>query len=144
MKAIAKGLAVFVNLCTYGVGIAVLLIKLLKQNFIAVFIISGLNYNESLFFNMILFSVGTALLGIVLTMLAGEYEPKKVTVEFPVIWALLPAAVGLFFVYFGIKGDAARETVIMIIGAVVYIAASLVNIYCGTKIFTLFPKNNKE
>lgn len=143
MKGIAKGLAVFINLCTYGVGIAVLLIKLLKQNYIAVFVIDGLNYNESLFFNMILFSVGAALLGLVLTMLAGEYSDKKVTVEYPVIWALVPIIIGLFFIYFGFTGDALREKLIMLAGAVVYVAASLVNIYSGTRIFTLFP-NDKE
>ena len=42
MKYAAKALAVFTNLCSWGVGIAVLLIKLLEKNFIAVFIISGL------------------------------------------------------------------------------------------------------
>ena len=140
MKGIAKGLAVFINLCTYGVGIAVLLIKLLKQNFIAVFILSGLNYNESLFFNMILFSLGSALLGIVLNMLAGEYTNKKVTVEYPIIWALVPVVIGVFFVYFGFTGDATREKLIMLAGAVIYILSALINIYTGTRIFTLFPK----
>ena len=39
MRALAKGLAVFINLCTYGAGIAVLLIKLLKLNYVAVFLL---------------------------------------------------------------------------------------------------------
>lgn len=144
MKNIAKALAVFTNLCTYGVGIAVLLIKLLKQNFIAVFIISGLNYNESLFFNMALFCIGAALLGVVLVMLVGEYEKKEVTVEFPIIWAFIPAAISLYFVYVGVTGAATREKLIVIAAVLVYILANMVNIYTGTKIFTLFPKNKNS
>lgn len=144
MKYAAKALAVFTNLCSWGVGIAVLLIKLLEKNFIAVFIISGLNYNESLFFNMSLFCIGTALLGIVLTMLAGEYEKKPVTVEFPIIWAFIPAAISLYFTYIGVNGATPREKAIVIASALIYILTNMVNIYTGTKIFTMFPKDKKE
>lgn len=144
MKNFAKAMAVFINLCTYGVGLAVLLIKLLHKDFIAVFIISGFNYNESLFFNMALFSLGTALLGIVLTMLIGEYTSEEVTVLYPIVWAIVPAIITCFFVYFGVTGAGAREIAIMIASAVVYLAASLVNIYTGTKIFTLFPNKKKK
>ena len=138
MKTLAKSLGVFINLCTFGVGIAVLLIKLLKQNFIAVFIISGLNYNESLFFNMSLFCIGSALLGLVLSMLVGEYNKDKVTVEYPIIWAIVPAVITAFFLYFGFTGAAPREKIFVIASAVIYLVASIVNIYTGTKMFTLY------
>lgn len=144
MKHFAKAMAVFINLCTYGVGAAVVLIKLLHKDYIAVFIISGFNYNESLFFNMALFSLGTALLGIVLTMLIGEYNHEEVTVLYPIVWAILPAIITCFFIYFGVTGNAVREIAIMIASAVVYLASSLVNIYTGTKIFTLYPNKNKK
>lgn len=143
MKNAAKALAVFVNLCSWGAGIAVTLIKLLEKNFIAVFIVKGLNYNESLFFNMSLFCIGSALLGIVLTMLADEYEKKQVTVEFPVIWAFVPAAISLYFAYVGVTGAATREKAIVLASALIYIISNMVNIYTGTKIFTLFPKDKK-
>ncbi len=140
MSKAAKVIGVFTNLCTYGAGIAVLLIKLLKKDFIAVFILSGLNYNESLFFNLLLFCGGAALVSVVLTMLMNEYKPELVTVEFPVIWALLPAALGIVFLYFGFTGETPREKLIVIAAAAVYLVASFVNIYCGAKMFALFPK----
>ena len=144
MKNAAKGLAVFANLCTYGVGIAVLLIKLLKKDFVAPFIVSGFNYNESLFFNMALFCLGAALLGVVLTMLVSEYKSDTVTVEYPIVWAIVPVAISLFYIYFGITGNAPREIAIIIVSTVIYLAASLVNIYTGTKVFTLFANNKSD
>ena len=140
MKTLAKGLGVFINLCTYGAGLATLLIKLLKWNYVAVFIISGLNYNESLFFNLALFSAGSALLGVVLTMLVGEYNKDKVTVAYPIIWAIAPLIISGFFVYFAFTGDAAREIIIMLAGALIYAASALVNIYTGTKMFTVYKE----
>ena len=144
MRVFAKIIAVFANLCTYGVGAAVLFIKLLKKDFIAVFIISGFNYNESLFFNMALFSLGTALLGIVMTMLADEYKTQSADVVYPIIFAILPAVVSAFFIYFGVTGDAAREVIVMLASTAVYLAASLVNVYTGTKIFTVFSSDKKK
>ncbi|MBQ9517270.1 MAG: hypothetical protein IJR60_04265 [Eubacterium sp.] len=144
MGKFAKALATFINLCTYGVGIAVVLIKLLHKDFIAVFIISGFNYNESLFFNMALFCLGTMLLGVVLTMLVGEYNRDEVTVMYPIVWAIIPAVITCFFIYFGVTGAAAREIAIMLASAAVYLASSLVNIYTGTKVFTLYPNKNKK
>ena len=142
MKNFAKAIGVFINLCTYGAGIAVLLIKLLKKEFYAVFVISGFSYDESLFFNLALFTLGSALLGVVLTMFIAEYVPEKVTVEYPIIWAILPAAISLYFTYAGITGGTVREKAIVIITALIYVCASAVNIYSGAKMFTLFPNKS--
>ncbi len=144
MDKFAKVLATFINLCTYGVGLAVVLIKMLHKDYIAVFIINGFNYNESLFFNMALFSLGTLLLGIVLTMLVGEYKREEITVLYPIVWSIFPAVITCFFIYFGVTGAAAREIAVMLVSAAVYLAASLVNIYTGTKIFTLYSNKNNN
>jgi len=143
MNDLAKGLAVFINLCTYGVGIAVAAIKLFKLNYVAVFIVPNFNYNESLFFNMSLFCMASALLGVVLVMLLGDYNRSGVTVEFPIIWAIIPAAIGVLFLYFGITGAAAREIAIMIVSALIYMCSAAVNIYTGTKVFTMFKKQSQ-
>ena len=93
---------------------------------------------------MSLFCVASALLGVVLVMLLGDYNRSGVTVEFPIIWAIIPAAIGVLFLYFGITGAAAREIAIMIVSALIYMCSAAVNIYTGTKVFTMFKKNNKE
>ena len=54
MKQLSKALAVFINLCNYGVGIAVAMILIFKSDFTSIFYVNGMTTNESLFFNMLL------------------------------------------------------------------------------------------
>jgi len=143
MKMAAKTLAVFINLCAWGAGIAVLLIRLLEKNFISVFLVGGFSYSESLFFNLFLFSAGLALLGVVLCMLVDEYHKEKIVVEYPLLYAIPPALIGLVFLYFGFTGETVREKCIVIACALLYILCSAVTVYTGAKVFQTYPKDKK-
>lgn len=141
MKTFAKILSVFTNLCSYGVGIAVVLILILKKDFISIFYINGMTSNESLYFNMILFDAVLALTGIVICMLAKEYGAENITVEFPTVFTILPIILGGISIYYGFAGETAREKAVVIICALLYILLSAVILYTGSKIFQLYPKN---
>ncbi|MFR5876793.1 MAG: hypothetical protein ACLUFN_09920 [Eubacterium sp.] len=141
MKTFAKILSVFTNLCSYGVGIAVVLILILKKDFISIFYINGMTSNESLYFNMILFEAVLALTGIVICMLAKEYGAENITVEFPTVFTILPIILGGISIYYGFAGETAREKAVVIICALLYILLSAVILYTGSKIFQLYPKN---
>lgn len=144
MKILGKILSVFTNLCNYGVGIAVALILILKKDFISIFYINGMTSNESLYFNMILFTAGLALIGIVVSMLSNEYNPSTKAIEFPTIYVIVPAIISLISIYYGISGVTIREKIVVIVCAVVYFLLSAVTIYSGSKIFQLYPNNKKE
>ena len=81
MKQLSKALAVFINLCNYGAGIAVALILILRADFTSIFYINSMTTNESLFFNMILFEAGLAMLGVVLVLLTREYKKLNLVIK---------------------------------------------------------------
>lgn len=143
MKTIAKILSVFTNLCSYGVGIAVVLILVLKKDFISIFYINTMTSNESLYFNMILFEAGLALAGTVICMLAKEYGAEDITVEFPTVFAIVPIIVGGISIYYGFAGTTVREKAVVIICALLYILLSVIILYTGSKVFQLYPKKKK-
>lgn len=140
MKTAAKILSVFTNLCSYGAGIAVTLIMVLKKDFISIFFINGMTSNESLYFNLILFEAGLALAGVVICMLAKEYGAKDITVEFPTVFEIIPIIIGGIGIYYGFSGTTAREKAAVIICALLYIILSAVILYTGSKVFQLYPK----
>ena len=143
MKAFSKILSVFISLADYGVGIAVALILILKQNFIAVFVIDNMSYNEILFFNMLIFTAILAAIGIVLNLLINEYQKSGKTFEFPIIYEIVPVIIAAVSIYFAFQGETAREKILVILFAVLYALLSAVIIYCSSRIFQLIPKEKK-
>lgn len=143
MKGLSKALLVFTNLADYAVGITAVIILLLKKDFISIFYINGMSTNQSLFFNLILFQAGLALVSVVICLLANEYARKDIVVEFPVIYLILPIIMGLIGGYYGISGENSGEKAFVIIASVIYIALSAVVIYCGSRVFQQNPKENK-
>ena len=144
MDKLYKGLAVFINLCNYGVGLAVALILVLKADFISVFYINGLTTNECLFFNMVLFEAGLALMGLVLILLTKEYRKLTMTVEFPVVFEAVPVIISIISIIYAVQADTAREKIFVSAAAIIYALLSLVVIYCGATVFQIFPKENKK
>lgn len=144
MKTIAKVLSVFTNLCSYGAGIAVVLILILKKDFISIFYINGMTSNESLYFNMILFEAGLALTGIIICLLAKEYGAEDITVEFPTIFEIVPIISGGISIYYGFSGVTVREKAVVIVCALLYIVLSVIILYTGSRIFQLYPKKKNQ
>ncbi len=144
MRKLTKILAVFINLANYGVGIAVAIIMLFGADFISVFYLNGMTTNESLFFNMTLFQLGLALVGLVLCLLTGDSKPQELVVEFPLVYGIVPLILGGVSIVYAFFGTGARETVIQIICAVLYIVLSAFIIYSGARVFQIFPKENSK
>ncbi|MCR5208195.1 MAG: hypothetical protein K6C14_06965 [Eubacterium sp.] len=144
MRQLAKALAVFINLANYGVGIAVALILLLKADFTSVFYLQGLTTNESLFFNMLLFIAGLALLGLVLILLTKEYKKLSLIIEFPIVFEALPLIVSVISIIYGFRADTQREKIFVIAAAVIYALLSLVIIYAGATVYQIFPKDEEK
>ncbi len=140
MRQISKALAFFINLANYGVGIAVALILVLQADFVSIFYLDGLTTNESLFFNMILFEAGLALVGLVLILLTREYRKLTLVVEFPIVFEAAPVIISIISIIYGLQADTAREKIFVTVAAVLYALLSLVVIYSGSLIYQIFPK----
>ncbi|MBQ3904709.1 MAG: hypothetical protein II744_07005 [Eubacterium sp.] len=143
MKQLSKALAVFINLCNYGVGIAVAMILIFKSDFTSIFYVNGMTTNESLFFNMLLFEAGLAALGVVIVLMTREYKKLTLVIEYPIIFEVLPVAVSVVSIVYGLRADTSREKIFVIAAAVAYALLSLVVIYAGTTVFQIFPKEDK-
>ncbi|MBQ7739737.1 MAG: hypothetical protein IJT65_00690 [Eubacterium sp.] len=143
MKQFSKALAVFINLANYAVGIAVTVILLFKLDYLSVFFINGMTSNEGLFFNMAIFIIALALIGIVLNMLVDEYDKKDMTFQFPLVFEILPIIISVINIIYAFKGETTREKLIVIAVSLLYSALSLVTIYCGSRVFQIYPKENK-
>lgn len=144
MKQFSKGLAFFINLANYGVGIAVTVILLFKLDFISIFYLYGMTSNESLFFNMAIFICVLLMIGIVLNLLINEFEKTDKTFEFPIVFEIIPAAISIINIIFAFKSSTAREKIIVIAVSVLYAVFSAGIIYSGTRIFQIFPKESKK
>ena len=140
MRQISKALAFVINLANYGVGIAVALILVLQADFVSIFYLDGLTTNESLFFNMILFEAGLALVGLVLILLTREYRKLTLVVEFPIVFEAAPVIISIISIIYGLQADTAREKIFVTVAAVLYALLSLVVIYSGSLIYQIFPK----
>lgn len=140
MKVLAKALSVFINLANYGVGIAVALILVFKWDYVSIFYINGMTSNECLFFNMIMFQVGLALIGFVVCLLVNEYNPQKINVQVPTLFILLPALIGVVSIFYGFASDTVAEKLIITGFALIYVGLSFVIITAGSRIFQLYPK----
>lgn len=143
MKQISKALAVFINLANYATGIAVALILVLKSDFTSVLYLNGMTTYESLFFNMLMFAAGLALMGIVIVLLTKEYRKPGLIIEFPVVFEVLPVIVTVISTVYAIKADTTREKVFVIGAAVIYALLSLVVIYSGAAVFQTFPEEKE-
>lgn len=143
MKQLSKALAVFINLCNYGVGIWVALTLILRRDFTSIFYIKGMSTNESLFFNMLLFDAGLAALGVVIVLMTREYKKLNLVIEYPIVFEALPVVVSVISIMYAVKADTAREKIFVIAAAVIYALLSLVIIYAGTTVFQIFPKEEK-
>lgn len=143
MKQLSKALAVFINLCNYGVGIAVAMILIFKSDFTSIFYVNGMTTNESLFFNMLLFEAGLAALGVVIVLMTREYKKLTLVIEYPIIFEVLPVIVSVVSIVYGLRADTSREKIFVIAAAVAYALLSLVVIYAGTTVFQIFPKEDK-
>ena len=143
MKQLSKALAVFINLCNYGVGIWVALTLILRRDFTSIFYIDSMTTNESLFFNMILFDAGLAALGVVIILMTREYKKLSLVIEYPIIFEVLPVVVSVISVLYALKADTSREKIFVIAAAVLYALFSLVVIYAGAAVFQIFPKEDK-
>lgn len=142
MKILAKALSVFINLANYGAGIAVALILVLKWDYVSIFYINGMTSNECLFFNLIMFQLGLALVGLIICLLSNEYNPKKINVQFPTVFILLPLLIGAVSIFYGLAGDTAAEKVIVSACAIIYAVLSFAIITAGSRIFQLYPKES--
>lgn len=140
MDKIAKILSTFVNLANYAVGIAVAVILIFKKDTIAIFYLKGMSTNESLFFNLVLFQIGLVLVGVVLCLLINEYSSKNIVVEFPTLYMAVPIIISIISIYYGVAGETVREKLFVVIGAIIYSVLSAVIVYCGSRVFQLFPK----
>ena len=140
MRKLSKILAVFINLANYGVGIAVTIIMLFGLDFISVFYVNGMTTNESLFFNMTLFQVGLALVGLVLCLLTNDSKDKELVIEFPLVYGIIPVIVGGISIIYAFFGAGGREIAVQIVCALLYIALSAFIIYSGARVFQIFPK----
>ena len=141
MKILAKALSVFINLANYGVGIAVTLILVFKWDYVSIFYINGMTSNECLFFNMVLFQAGLALMGLIVCLLSNEYNPQKIQTQFPTLFILLPILIGAVCIFYGLAGDTVMEKAIVSACAVIYIVLSFAIITAGSKILQLYPKS---
>ena len=101
MKEISKLLMIGINLSNQAVGIAVAIILLLKRDFVSVFYITGMSSNESLFFNLILFQIGLALVGVVVCMMNNSTEANSKTIEFPIFYEIIPIVISVICIYYG-------------------------------------------
>ncbi len=143
MKAFAKALSVFINLASYAAGIAVALILVFKWDFISIFYINGMTSNESLLFNLVIFETVLALTGIVLCLLINEYKKSDKTVEFPLIYEIIPVIAAAISIFYCLSGETVSEKIICILFAVIYAILSAAVIYCGARVFQLYPKDKK-
>lgn len=140
MKELSKILGVLINVANYGVGLAVAVILIFKKDFVSVFYVNGMSSNESLFFNMILFQAGLALLGLLLIFMTSDVKKKDFTVEFPVFYEIIPVIISGISIFYAFSGETAREKMIVIGSAVLYSALSVIIIYSGARIFQLYNK----
>lgn len=140
MKGLAKAVSAFVNLANYGVGIAVAVILVFKLDTISIFYVNSMTSNESLFFNMIMFQIGLALAGVILCLLVNEYVKSDITVEFPVIYAVLPIIISAVSIFYGISGETVREKILVCACAIVYAVLSVIIVYCGSRVFQVLKK----
>ncbi len=140
MKEISKILGVVINAANYGVGLAVAIILLFKKDFVSVFYIMGMTSNESLFFNMIMFQIGLVLLGIVIVMMTSDQKKKDAVIEFPVFYEIVPIVISGISIYYAFTGETAREKIVVIACAILYSVLSAIVIYCGSRLFQIFPK----
>ncbi len=143
MRQLSKTLAVFINVCNYGVGLYVALILIFKRDFTSIFYVNGMSTNESLFFNMLLFEAGLAALGIVLVLMTREYKKLNLVIEYPIIFEVFPVIVSIVSVIYALKADTSREKILVIAAAVAYALLSLIVIYAGAAVFQIFPKEEK-
>lgn len=135
MKTVFKIISVTANLADYAAGIAAVAILLLKKDFISIFFIPGMTSMESLFFNLIMFEIGLALLMKVSSLLIGEYAKKGIEIEFPTIYGIIPLITGAISIYLAFTGDTLREKILVIVSAILYVLLSATVIYNGAKIF---------
>ena len=142
MERLTKILSVFTNLANYIVGIIVAMILVFKADFISVFFIMGMTTNESLFFNLTMFQLGLALMSILLVIMASENVMERNTVEFPLVFMIVPVIVTGIGVFFGINGEIQREKIVVCASSVLYLILSGVIIYCGTRIFQQYSSKN--
>ena len=135
MKTAFKIISVFANLLSLAAGAWVTITMLLDLDFYSIFYIEGMSSAESLYFNLIMFIIGIALLMFILPMFSDE-KPKEV--EFPTIYGIIPLIIGLISVYFAFNSSTStiREKIIIIASAVLYVLLSEVIIYNSAKIFS--------
>lgn len=138
MKIAAKVLSVFINLANYGVGIAVALILVFKWDYVSVFYFGSMTSNESLFFNMIMFQLALALVGLVTCLLVNEYNRESIDVQFPTVFIILPVLISIISIYYGLAGDTLTEKLVVTCCAVLYTALSFGIITAGSRIFQLY------
>ena len=144
MEQLTKILSLFTNLANYAVGIIVAIILVFKQDFISVFFIMGMTTNESLFFNLTAFQIGLALISILLCIMVKDRKKPGTVIEFPLFFMFVPAVVSVIGVIFGIKGETPREMLVVIASSLLYLLLSGIIIYCGTKVFQIFPNKNEK
>ncbi len=140
MKGLAKGVSAFINLANYGVGIAVAVILIFKLDTVSIFYVKSMTSNESLFFNMIMFQIGLALAGVIMCLLINEYVKSDITVEFPVIYAVIPIIISVVSIFYGIAGETVREKILVCACAIAYAVLSVIIVYCGSRTFQMLKK----
>lgn len=144
MKTAAKVISFIISLCDYGVGIAVSIILIAKLDFISIFYLNGMSSNVSLFFNLLMFQVGLALAGVVVCLLANEYEPSDIVVEFPTVYMILPLIVTIICAVYGFGGETMFDKLFVVGASLVYAVLSGVIVYTSSRVFQLYPKQNEE
>ena len=144
MKALSKGISVFLSLANYAAGITVAFILILKKDFISIFYINGMTSNESLFFNQFLFQAVLAITGIVLCLLLNEYKKSEKELAFPLIYEIPAIVIAIIDIVFAVAGETVREKVLGVIFALTYALISAVIIYFSTKAFTLYDEAKKD
>ena len=133
MKTFLKIIGVISNILCFAAGIWASVTMLFELDFYSVLFIPSMSSAESLYFNLIMFIIGIALLMFILPMFSDE-KPKEV--EFPTIYGIIPLIIGLISVYFAFNSSTIREKIIIIASAVLYVLLSGVIIYNSAKIFS--------
>ena len=137
MDKICKISSVFLNVLNIIAGIAVAVIMFSKKSFAVVIAIKDMPPYAQLFINLLMFQIGIVLVMVAISILADR---KVNEFTFPVIYMVLPIIVGLIGIYFGIVSPVAIEKIIVIIGALVYVALSGVLLYFSSKLVESFSK----
>ena len=141
MKTPAKAAGVFINLANYAAGIAVVITLLFKLDFISVFYLESMSSAESLFFNLLLFQAGLALLGVVICLLMNENaEGTQKEILFPTAYLLPALVITGISIFYAFGGETVREKTAVCLLAVGYSLFSAIIIYCGTRIFQISEK----